>query len=156
MDSKENDSITITLDHTNWDEPNNANEIYISDFDSMLTSGTNDMPTITIGGADSFDANIYTTGINTIWQDIIPTTQLNSTMELNGEDADIKINGQSLMETLRGIQAQLNMLQPNPELEREWDELRAAGDHYRELERQIKEKSKMWNALKEMPPPEIT
>lgn len=151
MDSKENDSITITLDHTNWDEPNNANEIYISDFDSMTTCPSyGAIPTITINGSDLFNnSGMYTTtGTDTIWQDVIPSTQLSPVLEVNGEDADIRVNGVSLMDTLRGIQEQLNMLQPNPELEAEWDELRAAGDRYRELEQQFKEKSKMWNTLK--------
>jgi hypothetical protein len=69
-------------------------------------------------------------------------------IHLEGLNADIKVNGQSLMETLRGIQDRLNMLQPNSELEAEWHELRTLGEQYRKLEAEFKEKSKMWNTLK--------
>jgi len=79
-----------------------------------------------------------------------PTLEVNQsgTIELRGKNADIRVNGESLMETLKGIQDRLNMLQPNPELEAEWDQLRELGDQYRKLETEFKEKSKMWNMLK--------
>jgi hypothetical protein len=79
-----------------------------------------------------------------------PTFTVNpsGTIQLEGATADIKINGESLMETLRGIQDRLNMLRPNSELEAEWDELRELGNQYRKLEAEFKEKSKMWNTLK--------
>lgn len=76
------------------------------------------------------------------------TVSQSGTIQLEGENADIRVNGESLMETLRGIQDRLNMLQPNPELEKEWAELRALGEQYRKLEAEFKEKSKMWNTLK--------
>ena len=69
-------------------------------------------------------------------------------MELRGEKADVVVNGESMMQTLRDIQDRLNMLRPNPELEAEWDQLRALGEQYRKLESEFKEKSKMWNTLK--------
>lgn len=70
------------------------------------------------------------------------------TIDLRGDKADIRVNGESLMGTLRAIQDHLNMLRPNPALEAEWDELRSLGDQYRKLEAEFKEKSKMWNVLK--------
>ena len=76
------------------------------------------------------------------------TVNQSGTIDLQGDNADIRVNGESLMTTLRGIQDHLNMLRPNPELEAEWDELRELGDQYRKLEAEFKEKSKMWNTLK--------
>lgn len=76
-------------------------------------------------------------------------------LELQGDNADIKINGVSLCDTLTAIQDKLNILRPNKELEQEWDQLRELGERYRELETQLAEKQKMWNTLKSMPPPEI-
>ncbi len=76
------------------------------------------------------------------------TVDRGGTIQLEGTNADIKINGESLMETLRGIQDRLNMLRPNTELEAEWDQLRELGEQYRMLESELKEKSKMWNTLK--------
>lgn len=79
--------------------------------------------------------------------------QPQNTIQINGEGADILVNGESVMETLRGIQERLNMLRPNPELEAEWDQLRELGEQYRRLEAELKEKSQMWATLKRMPPP---
>lgn len=157
MDLKKDqiDLNTVTLD-LNWDDINAAaSDPYV--FTDMSVSGVD---TITLGSGTTVMPNVYisnsTTGPSwngTLWgnDDIKPK----STLTLTGEDADIDINGVSLMETLRGIQDRLNVLRPNPELESEWDELRAVGDRYRELERQFQEKSKMWKTLKDMPPPEI-
>jgi hypothetical protein len=69
-------------------------------------------------------------------------------LHLEGHDADININGESLMATLRSLEQRLNILRPNPELEEEWDQLRELGDQYRQLEADLKEKQKMWNMLK--------
>ena len=74
--------------------------------------------------------------------------QNSGVVELRGEKADIVVNGESMMQTLRNIQDRLNMLRPNPELEAEWDELRALGEQYRKLESEFNKKSKMWNTLK--------
>ena len=78
----------------------------------------------------------------------ISQQQNSGVVELRGEKADIVVNGESMMQTLRNIQDRLNMLRPNPELEAEWDELRALGEQYRKLESEFNEKSKMWNTLK--------
>ena len=69
-------------------------------------------------------------------------------MELRGNQADIVINDVSLNDTLRSIQDRLNMLQPNRELEAEWDQLRAIGEQYRDLEKQLIQKQRAWDILK--------
>ena len=79
------------------------------------------------------------------------TVNANGTIELKGESADITINGMSLKATLEALQERLNWMQPNTELEAEWDQLRELGDRYRELEQQCKEKSQMWTKLKTLP-----
>ena len=78
-----------------------------------------------------------------------------SKIKLDGTDADIEINGISLLKTMQEIQSRLNILQPNTALEKEWEELYELGRKYRELEQQIKEKQATWDRLKAMPPPEI-
>ena len=155
MDSKENDINTIILDHTSWDQPNNANEIYISDFDNMLSVSSAAMPTITISDSTGGPYIFGSSGVN--WDDttINGSVLPNNTMQLTGEGADIVVNGESLMDTLKVLKERLNYLRPNPELEAEWTELRELGDRYRQLESQLAEKSKMWDTLKSMPPPEI-
>jgi len=83
------------------------------------------------------------------------STGTSSRIELHGPEADIRINGVSLADTLKVIQDRLNILQPNPELEAEWDQLRELGEQYRALEKKVKEQGDMWTKLKSMPPPEI-
>jgi hypothetical protein len=53
------------------------------------------------------------------------------------------------------VEERLNILTPNPELEKEWDQLRRLGERYRKLEKKCQEKSDAWNKLKNMPKPEI-
>jgi len=78
-----------------------------------------------------------------------------SKIKLDGEDADIEVNGISLLKTMQEIQNRLNILQPNTALEKEWEELYELGRKYRELEQQIKEKQATWDRLKAMQPPVI-
>ena len=51
------------------------------------------------------------------------------------------------------VEERLNILTPNPELEKEWDDLRKLGERYRKLEKKCKEKAEVWKKLKSMPPP---
>jgi hypothetical protein len=74
------------------------------------------------------------------------------TIEIKGEDADIKINGKSMKIWMEAVEERLNILTPNPELEKEWDELQDLGERYRALEKKCKEKAKMWAALKRVQP----
>lgn len=77
------------------------------------------------------------------------------TISLKGEDADININGESLMTMIRGIQDRLNILCPDPEMEGEWEELRELRKQYDAKLAECREKSRMWKTLTSMPPPEI-
>jgi hypothetical protein len=74
---------------------------------------------------------------------------------LQGPNADIEVNGESLMKMLQRIEERLNLLTPNQELEAEWDQLRELGNQYRALENKLTEQGEMWDTLKKMPPPEI-
>ena len=60
---------------------------------------------------------------------------------------DIVLDGVSLKETLKGLNDRLAILQVNPALEAEFDELHALGEQYRALERKLLEKKAVWNAL---------
>jgi hypothetical protein len=76
-------------------------------------------------------------------------------IRLDGEGADIEVNGWSLIDSIKKIEERLNLLTPNTKLEEEWEELRELGNKYRELEQHIKDKMKVWDKLKSMPPPEL-
>lgn len=69
-------------------------------------------------------------------------------LTLQGPNADIEVNGESLMTAIRKIEERLNILKPNEQLEAEWDQLRELGEQYRALEAQLLEKQKMWDVLK--------
>jgi hypothetical protein len=75
------------------------------------------------------------------------TTSYSNGLHLT-DGADIKIGNVSLMDTLNTINSRLAILQVNPELEERWSELKELGDRYRELEKEIVGKEKVWNILK--------
>lgn len=62
--------------------------------------------------------------------------------------ADLIMGDVSLKEFMKKIEQRLAILTPNPELEKEFAELKALGDQYRELEQFIKDKMKTWDILK--------
>jgi hypothetical protein len=114
-------------------------------------------PTISISGGGAKGSNtMWTTNTTTGWNGT-SAADLNQSgkLSLQGTNADIDINGKSLMKTLEALEDRLNMLTPNPELEKEWDDLRRLGNRYRKLEAKCKEKAEMWNKLKSMPKPDI-
>ena len=72
---------------------------------------------------------------------------LSGTLEVRGENADILVNGKSLCSAISNIEERLGILQVNPELEAEFAELKKLGEQYRALEKQFKEKQKVWQKL---------
>jgi hypothetical protein len=74
------------------------------------------------------------------------------TIDLRGENPDIKMNGKSMVTWMEKVEERLNILTPNPELEKDWDDLRRLGNRYRALEEKCKEKARMWAALKKVQP----
>ena len=76
------------------------------------------------------------------------TVRQSGKIELKGDEADIVINGASLVGMLKRIEERINILTVNAELEAEWDELRELGNQYRALEQRIKDKMETWSRLK--------
>jgi hypothetical protein len=62
--------------------------------------------------------------------------------------ADVKIDGLSLKDFMQQVSLRLNLMVPNPQLEREWDELRTLGEAYRACEKECMDKAKVWDILK--------
>ena len=100
----------------------------------------------------------YTTNTTSPWTNA--TTGVNPAMtvvqggsiDIQGQNADIKINGKSMKTWMEAVEERLNILTPNPELEKDWDDLRRLGNRYRALENKCKEKAQMWAALKKVQP----
>lgn len=147
----------------------------ITDLDYINSSMTTDTITwssgancITTGTAQpNYSASIvgsngytYTTNITSPWistgvSDNTMTVGQSGTIQIRGEDADIKINDKSMVAWMEKVEERLNILTPNPELEKDWDDLRRLGQRYRALERKCKEKSQMWEALNKVQPKQL-
>jgi hypothetical protein len=113
--------------------------------DSITVSST--------GGPYTFNGN---SGISVPWTGTSSNTitinsnwnnHASSKIKLDGPEADIEVNGESMIGMLRNIEQRLNILKPNTELESEWTELRELGDQYRKLEAKIQAKMKTWEAI---------
>jgi hypothetical protein len=128
------DSETINIDmSTLLNSSMSANGLTYQDLYSITTPNSN--------------LTYTSTGTSNPWI----TYNDHSTLSVSGDAnfaGDVRVQGRSLAEFMEQVEQRLNILQPNPELEQEWDELRELGERYRELERQCKEKARMWNTLK--------
>ena len=123
-------------------------------FNNTITSST-----YTLGSG--IDANtVWTTSgtgsaIGGLWSNPGTTIDQGGKMSLRGDNADIDINGKSMKAWMEKVEDRLNILTPNPELEKDWDDLRRLGERYRKLEKKCKEKAEVWKKLNSMPPPEV-
>lgn len=75
------------------------------------------------------------------------STRTSAKITLTGDDADIEINGRSLVDSIDAIERRLALLRPNTELEKEWEELHDLAQRYRELEQHILAKTATFTAL---------
>jgi hypothetical protein len=119
----------------------------ISVTDSLTVSNTGGPYSMTSGTGISVPWNTTTVSSDTCTIDPNWHNNTSAKIQLNGPEADIEINGESLIDMLRNIEQRLNILKPNPDLESEWEELRALGNAYRKLEAEIKAKMKTWDAI---------
>ena len=132
---------TITLSNYPWNNTSITN--------TSITGGGYTISSPNVGvSTGTYSLGGAGTGIN-----VNPWAKSSAKIQLDGEDADIKINGWSLIDAIQKIEQRLNILHPNTELETEWEELRTLGEQYRKLEQHIKDKQATWDKLKAMPPP---
>ena len=61
---------------------------------------------------------------------------------------DLDINGVSLKDFMARVEQRLAILTPDTRLEEEWSELKTLGDRYRELEKEIHDRMKTFDILK--------
>jgi hypothetical protein len=139
-----------------WDQNKDKDvDTYSIDLSGVYSNVSLTSPYTVSSGINLPNVVYTTTGTTSSpWTYSSPNTA-SSKITLQGADADIEINGVSLWMTMQEIANRLNIMQINPELEAEWNELRALGDQYRKLEKQILAKQATWDRLKAMPPPEI-
>jgi len=137
-------------------------DLFTADLNTHITGSSGFDTTYTLSNLDLTNSNVsisqpwVTTTNGTggyTWANL--TEPPSGRITLQGPNADIEVNGESLMTMLHRIEERLNILTPNKKLEAEWDQLRELGEQYRELEKKLNEQSKMWETLKKMPPPDI-
>lgn len=164
MDSSQNDQITldfddnvtITLGDITATDTYSLDPLYgaVPSSNVIWSTGSGQQyPNITVS------PNTWTTtGTSGSWtfDDVSMTAPDSGKIHLKGENADIMINDRSLMNILDSIEQRLGLLKCREDLETEWEKLRALGDQYRDMVKNIEEKTKMWDTLKKMPPPEIS
>jgi hypothetical protein len=112
----------------------------------IYTTGTT-LPPYTINTSAAGQTLMWN-GINTSWDTTITS---NNPLHVKGDaeiEGDLKIKGKSLADAIDNIEKRLAILHPNKDLEERWEQLKALGEHYRELEKDILEKEKIWNTLK--------
>lgn len=110
-------------------------------FDNMIN-------TITIGSG--FQSPIYSVtgnynwGTNVAFDDIVHPLIVKGDADISG---DLKIKGKSIGDAIERIEERLAILHIDSRLEEKWEELKALGEKYRELEKDILEKEKIWDTL---------
>ena len=150
-----NASDTITVNGHNYPNTITGSSVYVSPGygavpNVTIGAGSNTSPYSVTGGPYTISGGAGVTGISP-WATYNPAPKI----KLDGEGADIEVNGWSLIDAIQKIEERLNILHPNKKLEAEWEELRELGNRYRELEQHIKDKQATWDRLKAMTPPVV-
>jgi len=139
-----------------WSKVTGLTDFEYTTGSSIKSLTTSDIATLTNGTIGPYIFTHNTAGINSNQPGNLSISntkfEQNGKMVMKGAEADIEINGKSMKAWMEKVEQRLNILTPNPDMEKEWDELRRLGERYRKLEKKCQEKSQMWNALKKMPP----
>ena len=166
-----NDTVTISspslenyTEVNGWSDPHYGAvpPLTVSNIDGNINGTTYSNISLT-GSPYTFGPDASKLGSNTVWTTtgtgsspytINPYTMNQSgKVHISGENADLVIGEKSMRDWMERVEEQLNILTPNPELEKEWEELKSLGEQYRQLEQHIKDKQATWDRLKAMPPP---
>jgi len=109
---------------------------------NITLSGITAGQVLTTNGSGAYNWADTTISVS---QDLFPNT-----LSCNGDanfEGDLKIKGVSLSDTLAKIEERLAILRPNEVLEEKWEKLKELGKAYREMEKDILEKEKIWKIL---------
>jgi hypothetical protein len=166
-----NDTVTISspsaaqyAEVNGWSDPHYGAvpPLTVSNIDGNINGTTYSNISLT-GSPYTFVPDASRLGSNTVWTTngtgsspytINPyTINQSGKVHITGENADLVIGEKSMRDWMERVEERLNILHPNEKLETEWEELRALGEQYRQLEQHIKDKQATWDRLKAMPPP---
>ena len=87
-------------------------------------------------------------GTGTNWSGVTLDPYYSKQPKVKITDSDIELDGLSMRQTLLDLQSRLGIMTPNPELEKEFTELRECAERYRELEKKFLEQKAVWATLK--------
>ena len=86
------------------------------------------------GGGGIYPSPVYVSnGTGSAWASTNATTATGR-LKVEGKDADMFINGQSLSDRMSAVETRLTILRPNPELHEKYSALQEAYNHYKTLE----------------------
>ena len=115
-----------------------VNPAYPTHYGNVIFTGSNTTMTGISGGA----------GSGTNWSSVTLDPYYSKQPKVKITDSDIELDGLSMRQTLLDLQSRLGIMTPNPELEKEFTELRECADRYRELEKKFSEQKAVWETLK--------
>lgn len=100
----------------------------------------NPNPSVIIGGSGITNPSpVYvSSGTGSTWASTNATTATGK-LKVEGKEADIFINGQSLSDWMSAVEQRLSILRPKTELLEKYSALQAAYEHYKTLERLLYE-----------------
>lgn len=100
--------------------------------------------TVSNGGTGTYGADTLSIDWNQL-NNVTPSSRIT----LKGDDADIEINGESIVGMLRDIRDRLAILKVSDAMEAEWTELRDLRAQYEAKLMECEEKSRAWRALQQ-------
>ena len=111
---------------------------------TLSMPGSTSSATYSIGGGTG-----YSSGYSPNWN--TGGTSPSTGITVSGDakfDGNIHMNGRNLTDVFAVIESRLGILQPNPALEQEWEELHDLRMKYVKLERELMEKQRIFDILK--------
>jgi hypothetical protein len=136
---------TITLNGTGYSFGNSTTITASTNSTGSLYSSIPSLGNFTISNTLYNGASVTSTSVGTgyNWTNNTSNTLRGGLLEVDGDSADIKINGKSLKAFMEKMEQRMAILVPDPEKLEHFEALKRAYDHYRTLE-----------ALCELPKPE--
>lgn len=115
---------------------------------TLTTSSTGGLMLGNVGGPYTYTGapgTINTGGNWTTYNNQPSIMRVEGDAEFKGE---VTIRGVKLDDRLSAIEERLGILRPNNDLEGKWEKLKALGEEYRKLEKEILEGEDIWATLK--------
>lgn len=161
-------SNSTQLDLDLWDTPS-SDSIVSGSVDDIMVLTSADISSLTVGNLDSYllsSDSIDFSNMSSPGTYSIDTTlpygggylgssnnygpvEINSSGMSMNKDCDLKIGDRSLKDFMNKVEERLAILRPNEGLEERWEKLKRLGNRYRKLEKEILEKEKIMEALKQ-------